>query len=94
MNNDEALALLKQQLEQHRQASYQALADRIGADEWRTDVRGSSGADYQVEVLCLWDDQPGGNVRVIGAIDDGGWRAFAPLSDSFVVDADGRFIGE
>ena len=38
--------------------------------------------------------RPGGNVRVIGSIDDGGWRAFVPLSDSFIKAADGRFVGE
>jgi hypothetical protein len=41
-----------------------------------------------------WDGERGGNVRVISTIDDGGLRAFVPLSDSFIKAADGSFVGE
>jgi hypothetical protein len=30
----------------------------------------------------------------MGAIDDGGWRSFAPLADDFIVAPDGSFVGE
>ncbi len=33
-----------------------------------------------------------GSVRVIGAIDSGFWRAFAPLDDSFLVRPDGSLV--
>ena len=32
--------------------------------------------------------RPGGDIRVLGAIDDGGWSAFAPVSQDFVMTAD------
>ena len=32
----------------------------------------------------FWDDQEGGNMRVLGAVDDGGWRAFVPLCEDFI----------
>lgn len=35
-----------------------------------------------------------GAIRVIGSIDDGGWRAFRPLSDDFIRAPDGTFVGE
>jgi len=46
-------------------------------------------------VQAFWDSprQPG-NLRVIVAIDDGGWRAFRPLSADFIVASDGSFVGE
>jgi hypothetical protein len=27
-------------------------------------------------------------------IDDGGWRAFTPMSDSFIIAPDGSFVGD
>jgi len=38
---------------------------------------------YQVEIDVFWDDKPGGAVRVLGMIDDGGWRAFMPMCEAF-----------
>jgi hypothetical protein len=35
-----------------------------------------------VEIQTFWDSQPGGNVRVMGSIDDGGWGF--PSAQSFV----------
>jgi hypothetical protein len=46
---------------------------------------GASGAAYQVEIEALWDSNRGGDIRLMAAIDDGGWRAFAPLTDSLIV---------
>jgi hypothetical protein len=58
------------------------------------EIDGSSGSRYYVDVLVYWDGEPGGNVRVMGTIDDGGARAFVPLSDDFIKAPDGSFIGE
>jgi len=50
-----------------------------------SEVRGASGTAYQIEIQFFWDDKPGGTIRVAGSIDDGGIRAFVPLTDSFLV---------
>jgi hypothetical protein len=42
----------------------------------------------------FWDDKKLGNLRVCGSIDDGGLRAFFPVTDSFIIAPDGRFIDE
>jgi hypothetical protein len=47
-----------------------------------------------VTVQAFWDNRPNGNVRILGCADDGGLRAFVPLSDSFIVAPDGTFVGE
>jgi hypothetical protein len=60
----------------------------IGRDEVKT-VIGASGVNYQIEVTLLWDSRPGENLRIIGSIDDGGWRAFVPLTDSLIMKPDG-----
>jgi len=33
----------------------------------------------------FWDGRPGGDIRVLASIDDGGWRAFFPLTETLVV---------
>ena len=55
---------------------------------------GPSGASYQVDIQVRWDDEPNGDIRVLAGIDDGGWRAFAPLTEDFILGPDGRFVGE
>ena len=33
-------------------------------------------------------------LRVMGSIDDGGWRAFVPLTQSFIMACDGSLVDE
>ncbi|HEY3862793.1 MAG TPA: hypothetical protein VGO59_12990 [Verrucomicrobiae bacterium] len=46
---------------------------------------GASGKTYQVEVQFFWDDKRKRNVRVFGSIDDGGIRAFVPLTQTLLI---------
>ena len=71
------------------QRSRHDLAQRVGRNE-AYQIAGPTGVSYNVEVDVLWDDLPGRTIRVIGSIDDGGFRtSLSPLSDSFLVDAEG-----
>jgi len=88
----EAEFLLRRKLGEYRTIAYPDLVARIGTDDHAT-VVGASGVEYQLEVQVGWDREPGGDVRVIAAIDDGGLRAF-PLTDSLLVAPDGTFVGE
>jgi len=58
------------------------------------EVTGTSGTHYQIEVEIFWDNKPNGNARVLGLIDDGGIRAFLPLSEDFIMTPDGSFVDE
>ena len=93
MDNVEAKSLLRSHLETYRSRTYADLVALLGATEV-AQLTGATGVEYQVEIDTHWDDRAGGNVRVIGSIDDGGWRAFMPLCDSFIMAPDGTFIGE
>jgi hypothetical protein len=43
----------------------------------------------------MWDSHPGGNLRVMAGIDDGGFiSAFAPLTDDFILSPSGEFLDE
>jgi hypothetical protein len=41
----------------------------------------TSGTWYQVVVHPVWDDRPGGVIRLVVCIDDGGASAYIPLCD-------------
>jgi hypothetical protein len=94
MNNEEAIGLLEQELSTFRNQPYDALVGRMSEGTVAYERVGPSGATYQVEIEVIWDHQRGGNVLVMGSIDDGGWRAFVPLSRSFIKAPDGSFVGE
>lgn len=84
--------MLAEALAGYRADSYDSLVAGIGRTHVRA-VRGRDGRDYEIEIEMMWNDQPGGPVRVLGAIDDGSERAFLPISDDFIMDRDGRVIG-
>ncbi len=71
---------------------YRELAGLIGEPDVRT-VRGRDGREYQIEVEAIWHDQPGGTIRVVGAIDDGSLPSL-PLSEEFLATPEGKFISE
>lgn len=94
MNSAEARDILARELVPYRERSYEQLCGLVGAPTGTFEVTGPTGAWYQVVVAAHWDGEPYGDVRVIGCIDDGGLRAFVPLTDSFIKAADGSFVGE
>jgi hypothetical protein len=93
MDNAIARAILLPELEKFRGYSYADLSALIGGEAFRTEIA-YDGAVYYAVIDFVWDNKPGGAVRVIGMIDDGGWRAFSPLSDSFIKAPDGSFVDE
>ena len=94
MNQDEALRLLELELDTFRGVSYANLAARIDQGPIVSERTGQDGAVYQLEVQVLWDGPTGGDVRVMGSIDDGSWRALVPVTRSFIKSAGDRFVGE
>lgn len=93
MDTVAAQKVLDKWLARLRAVSYEELASRV--DSVTTDeVARDSERSWQVEVQVSWDDEPGGNVRVAVAIDDGGLRAFVPMTGEFVKSPSGEFVGE
>ena len=89
MDREEAAGLLRRELTGYARRSRADLTNLIG-DVEAYSVAGPSGASYQIEVDAHWDNEPGGTIRVLGSIDDGGFRSsFSPTTDGFLVDADG-----
>jgi len=94
MDKREARHILVSQLQSLRDKSYSELVKMVGGEPVDLEITGSSGVRYGIEVQIFWDDRPNGNVRVMGAIDDGGWRACFPLCESFIKTPQNTFVGE
>jgi hypothetical protein len=92
MDTAEARQLLAAKLAELRQLSYGDLLRY--REPVCVEVTGPSGVVYQVEVEAFWDDRKRRDLRVLASIDDGGWRAFSPLCDDFIIATDGSFVGE
>jgi hypothetical protein len=93
MDHQIAYAVLGDRLKALRKCAFQELVALIGHPDTKAAV-GEDGKIYQLETQAFWDRNKGGDVRVIVAVDNGGWRAFKPLSDSFIMAPDGTFVGE
>ena len=93
MNREEAKSLLEGQLFPYRSLGYERLL-RLLKEQDVCEVVGASGTVYQLEIQAVWDGRKGGDLRVMGSIDDKGWRAFVPLTSDFIVRPDRTFVGE
>lgn len=93
MDRVEALRVLQCHLRTWRERSWTQLREDVGQSH-RFEVIADSGTCYQGEVQLFWDDKPDDAIRVIASIDDGGWRAFVPVTIDFVLAPDGTFVGE
>jgi hypothetical protein len=91
MDRNEAQELLTRQLDRYRTRSHRALQSLI-TEPQVVELAGPSGTRFCIEIQAIWDSQVGGDLRVIGSIDDGGWHAFKPLSDDFIMRPDGTLV--
>jgi hypothetical protein len=89
----EARGILWAHLDEWRRRTYAELKSEVGESR-QLQTTAQSGTQYQVDVQVPWDDIPNGDIRVLGGIDDGGWHAFAPLAEDFILGPDGKFVGE
>jgi hypothetical protein len=84
MDKNEAGQLLEVQLEEWRRRSYAELSREVG--RWRRfETTGQSGEHYEGVIQVFWLGDADRTVRVVGSIDDGGWRTFVPLTRDFTV---------
>ena len=94
MNKVEAKRIIRAELETYRAKPYSELVQMIDVEPVTGEVVLPSGKRYQIEIKAFWDDKPNGNIRIVAAIDDGGWRTFVPLCDGFIKSPTNEFIGE
>jgi hypothetical protein len=92
---DKAIArgLVRQELDKLRTHSYDSLCELLESPATKI-VTGPDGKDYQVEIQAVWDAKPGAELRVVVSVDDAGWRALVPVSDSFIMTPGGEIQGD
>lgn len=83
MNAEEARQVLIEELEYFKNMAYMDLIDRVGENTAYEKIA-PSGSFYQLEISILWDSNPQQAIRIIGSVDDGGFRAFIPLTESIL----------
>ena len=103
MNKEEMKAILSEHLARYRTRTYSDLVRLAESKQIDTfEVKGASGADYQIEIQFSWDDKPQGDIRVHGSIDECPHRplfGFLPIyvssvTDDFILSPQGAFVGE
>ncbi len=94
MDKQEAIKLLENELELFRPISHQDLQKNIEKEPVTREVTSKDGKKYHIEIITHWDDKPDGDIRVHGCIDDGGLRAYFPLSSDFIKSPANEFIDE
>jgi hypothetical protein len=90
MDKVEARKVLSEFVEELQKKPYDELVQLI-SNPICVEVKGSTGAQYQIEYEALWDSEPNGLLRIIASIDDGGFiSAMFPITLSFLVDSQGE----
>src|SRR5271155_3820632 len=91
VNEQIAHALIDAELRRLQELSYSDLSALIGKVETKESV-GEDDNTYQLEIQAFWDGKKGEDVHLIVAADDGGWRAFKPLTGDFIMRPDGSLV--
>jgi hypothetical protein len=103
MNKQEMRAILSEHLARYQGRTHSQLRALVESNQIDTfEVRGESGASYQIEIQFSWDDKPQGDIRVHGSIDENPHRpllGFLPIyvssvTDDFILSPQGTFVGE
>jgi len=84
MNKQEAYSLAIKELEQFEQLKYVDLKTRVG-NNYNKEKQAESGVLYQIDTQVFWDSKERKNIRVMVSVDNMGWFAFAPITESILI---------
>lgn len=91
LDTREARQVIGPVLEEYEAKSYEHLFEvvedsfELSHTDYRS-VRGASGVEYQVRTNVFLEDRRTGQLRVRVAVDDGGSRAVAPVTECLLID--------
>jgi hypothetical protein len=84
-NKAEARAELQRVVAEHEGKDYAFWAGHIGQKKL-LEFTAQSGIWYQGSIEPFWDDKPGGAIRVLFELDDGGIGAYHPMTSSLLLE--------
>ena len=82
MNTDDYKELLKPIMDEYKKFSYLFWKQHLNT-VITFEGKSDSGEDYQVEIQPVAEKSVVESIRVLFSIDNGGWRAYSPITDSF-----------
>lgn len=85
------LDLLEPILKEYAKHDYEYWKERIENEPITFQNNTSDGRVYQVEILSFWDNASNGHIRIVFSIDDGGWRAWVPVTQTLLLSPDGSY---
>ncbi|SIM82482.1 hypothetical protein SAMN04489832_2320 [Micromonospora cremea] len=89
LDKETAARMAEERLAEWRRLSYGEWRVMLEDKELRQ-VVGEDGKRYSVACYAL--DDGDGRVRMVVAVDDGGWSAFVPLVRHEIMNPDGTFV--
>jgi hypothetical protein len=92
MNTKEARTILSEVMREYQVKEYSYWENAIPESPLVFEKTGASGVDYQIEIEVLWDGRDSRVIRVIFSIDDGGLRAFVPMTDDFLISPEEKSV--
>jgi hypothetical protein len=93
MKHTIARKLLKDELESLKTRPYSFFAQSVNRTTHKK-IIGQDGAHYQIEIEVFWNGRRGGDIRVVGSVDDGQSRIVVPLTEDFVITPIGAFLAK
>jgi hypothetical protein len=93
MNKVRASQILLAQLEKYKSMPFEQLKGFVLRDEPDAFEVVDGNTTYDIEIMFYWDSGKPGNIRVMGHINvSGGWSAYRPHSEDFIVRPDGSLV--
>lgn len=87
-SNKEAEVLLASKMAHFQSINKRDLEGEVGQLKVEQ-VVGKSGVIYTIEIEVIWDAKPGGPIRVVGSIDDGGLiSSIRPMTRTILVSSE------
>ena len=94
MNKAGYLAELSLFIHERPTPTFSEWTSLIGKPTTHTHIS-KNGIEYQVEINVYWDDEDGGDLRIIYSIDNGrSWRTFIPVTKSEILKANDRLSSQ
>jgi hypothetical protein len=93
MDQTVARKLLKDELQILRTRPFSFFTQSVNKTIHKKTV-GPDGNGYQIEVEVFWDGRRGGNIRVMGSVNDGKLGTVKPLTEDFIITPAGIFLAE
>lgn len=94
MDKKEAINIIEKELSNLRSKSYLELRKMISDDPIVKEIKSEYYQKCKIEITALWDDEPNGNIRIIGSINDLNCRSLRPLSKNFIISPSGDLLYE